>query len=71
MTNNQLKRLKSVEKWPKQAGKADYMKFLRGGTLTRAEAIRANCYECVTGEDTQPCIAEICPLIGFCQWGQG
>jgi hypothetical protein len=60
--------LQSVKSWPKKSGKADYLKFLSGENLTRAGAIRAKCYECVVGEDTQPCIVETCPLSSFCQW---
>ena len=63
-----LERLLEVEKWPKKAGKADYMRFLRGEKLTRAEADRATCYECVAGEDTQPCIVYTCPSFDYCQW---
>jgi len=64
------KRLQDIKKWPKKAGKSDYLRFLNGETLTRAAAIRAKCYECVTGEDTLPCIVETCPLTGFCQWNK-
>ena len=65
-----LERLQSVHNWPKKSGKSDYLKFLSGKTLTRAAAIRAKCYECVTGEDTQPCLVETCPLRSFCQWNK-
>lgn len=64
------RKLQSVQAWPKKSGKADYIKFLNGETLSRSAAIRAKCYECATGEDTQPCIVETCPLIGFCQWNK-
>lgn len=64
------RKLKDVKSWPKKTGKADYLKYLNGERLTRAEAIRATCYECVQGEDTNPCMANTCPLIGYCQWNQ-
>ena len=60
-----------VNKWPRKAGKTDYLRFLNGEKLTRAEALKAKCYECVAGEDTQPCLVEYCPLVGYCQWGKG
>ncbi len=65
------KQLQAVKTWPKKSGKADHLKFLNGERLTRAEAIKAKCYECVSGDDTQPCTVKTCPLLGFCQWGQG
>jgi len=67
MTWNQAQ---SVKGWPKKSGKSDYLKFLNGEALTRAGAIKAKCYECVCGEDTQPCIVETCPLRDFCQWNK-
>ena len=60
--------LKNAQKYPKQIGKADYIKFLKGGHLTRDEAIKAKCYECVGGEDTEPCDVPLCPLTLYCQW---
>ena len=63
-------RLQSVKSWPKKSGKSDYLKYLNGETLTRSAAIRAMCYECIGGEDTQPCIVETCPLSSFCQWNK-
>jgi hypothetical protein len=62
--------IENTQKWPKKAGKADYLRFLKRGRLTRAEAIRAKCYECVAGEDNEPCRASLCPLITYCQWSQ-
>jgi hypothetical protein len=59
-----------VEKWPRKKGKAAYMKYLSGGSITRAEAIHAKCYECVLGEDTEPCLASRCPLQEYCQWNE-
>lgn len=60
--------IKSVLRWPKQVGKSNYLKHLRGVRLTRDEAIRAKCYECVGGEDTEPCNVVTCSLTQYCQW---
>ena len=61
---------KNALKYPKKTGKAYYLKFLKGESLTRNEAIMAKCYECVLGEDTEPCLAETCPLTLYCQWNR-
>lgn len=53
---------------PKRSGRAEYIKFLEGHRLTRAQAIKAKCYECVGGEDTKPCTIPSCALAEFCQW---
>ena len=60
--------LKKAQKFPKQIGKADYIKFLKGERLTRDAAIKAKCFECVGGEDTDPCDVSLCPLTLYCQW---
>ena len=60
--------IKNATEYPKQIGKADYIKFLKGGRLTRGEAIKAKCYECVAGEDTEPCDVPLCPLTLYSQW---
>lgn len=60
--------IESVKRWPRQAGKADYLRFLQGEKLTRAEAIKSKCYECNCGQDTEPCLVETCPLQPYCQW---
>jgi len=71
-TCDRLKRhIKNVEKWKRKAGKAEYERFLKGEKLTRAEAIRAHCYQCTQGEDTEPCCVLCCPLRPFSQWGSG
>lgn len=60
--------IRNAQKWQKKKGKSAYLRHLKGVRLTRAEAIEAKCYECVCGEDTQPCLAVYCPLIQYCQW---
>jgi len=64
------KQIKNVKKWPKKAGKAELLRHLNGERLTRDEAIHAKCFDCVGGEDTEPCLSVICPLQGFCQWNK-
>lgn len=63
--------IESVKKWPRHAGKNDYLNFLQGKRITRDEAIKAKCYECVCGENTEPCIVPRCPLTLYCQWNKG
>lgn len=55
---------------PKKSGRADYIKHLEGKRITRDAAIRAKCFECVVGEDTEPCTIPTCPLTPFCQWNK-
>ncbi len=62
--------LQNVKNWPRSAGKAHYLRFLQEEKLTRDEAIQAKCYECVGGEDTEPCLVSTCPLTPFCQWNK-
>jgi len=69
MTTDRLtQQIKNVENWPKQIGKADYLRYLRGERLTRDEAIKSKCFDCVGGEDTEPCTSLFCPLRPYCQW---
>ena len=62
--------ISNVRKWKKKAGKAHYLRFLQGGKLTRDEAIQAKCYDCVCGEDTEPCSVPTCALNAFCPWNK-
>lgn len=62
--------IENVEKWPIQTGKALYLRRLHGGRLTRDEAIKACCYQCLQGVDTEECLAVFCPLHQFCQWNE-
>lgn len=59
--------IKNATAMTRRAGKADYLNFLRGKKLTRAQAIKAKCFECVGGEDNRPCKIETCPLALFSQ----
>ena len=57
-------KIRSVERWTKKIGKADYLKYLRGGRLTQQKAIRAKCYDCCCGEP-DICSVQFCPLLPF------
>ena len=61
---------KNALNYKKKMGKAYYLKFLEGESLTRDQAIKAKCYECVLGEDTEPCLVSTCPLMLYCQWNR-
>jgi len=63
MTRDQF--IEHVKKWPRRSGKAEYLRYLNGATLSRNEAIRAKCYACHTGEDREPCTISECPLQRF------
>lgn len=62
--------IEDVKKWPRHAGKNDYLNFLEGKRITRDQAIKAKCYSCICGEDTEPCNVHDCPLTLFCQWNK-
>jgi hypothetical protein len=65
MTN--AERIEHVTTWPKKPGKADYLRYLQGEQLTRAQTIKAMCYSCTAGE-AGPCTASGCPILPFSQW---
>lgn len=62
--------LKNAKTMPKKSGRAEYIKHLQGERLTRDQAIRAQCYACVSGEDTKPCVEALCSLTHYCQWNK-
>lgn len=62
--------IRNAKKLPRKAGKAEYIKSLKGDPLTRGEAIRAMCFICVGGEPAESCTAVTCPLLPFCQWNR-
>jgi len=63
MTSNEQK-IKNVEKWPRHAGKNDYLKYLKGERLTQRQAIKAKCFDCCCGEPGDCCV-QFCPLLPF------
>lgn len=62
--------IKNAYAMPKKSGRAEYIKHLEGDRLTRDAAIRAKCFQCVCGEDSELCIIPQCPLTPFCQWNK-
>ena len=66
----QEQHISNVKKWRRKTGKAQYLRYLQGEELTRDEAIQAKCYDCVCGEDTEPCLVPTCPLTQHCQWNK-
>jgi len=54
-------KIRAVEKWPRHAGKSDYLKFLNGVRLTQRESIKAMCFSC-DPEGTELCCVQYCPL---------
>lgn len=46
-------------------GKSDLIKYLTGKTLTRAQAIRAKCYDCNGMGDSNECDIDACSLFPF------
>jgi len=69
-TDRKSHALKTAFNYPKKTGKVNYIRFLKREQLTRDEAIKAKCYECVGGEDTEPCLAVTCPLTLYCPWNR-
>jgi len=69
MTNSEL--IERVQAVKLKAGKAEYLKHLRGEPLTRAEAVRAHCFECQGYYQDRSGVAECdcknvrCPLYGY------
>lgn len=70
MSDQRQQAIKNVQAWPRRAGRAELLKHLRGERLTRAEAIKARCYECIQGEDPRPCTVVTCALTTYCQWNK-
>jgi hypothetical protein len=66
--DNRAQLIKNAERMPRKSGKAEYIRFLKGQKLTRGEAIKATCFECIGGEDTRPCNIPLCPLTQYCQF---
>lgn len=60
LNNSQI--IANVKQWKRHAGKNDYLNYLGGKRLTRHQAIKAKCYECVQGDDFSVCTISKCPL---------
>lgn len=48
-------------------GKTEYLKYLRGGKLTRKEAMLARCYDCMGYfvDGRADCMTPSCPMYSF------
>jgi hypothetical protein len=66
MNQRDEQKIRSVEQWPRHAGKNDYLKYLKGERLTQREAIKAKCFDCCCGEPGT-CSVMHCPLVPFNQ----
>ena len=57
--------LRSAKKGKFRAGRIELIKWLEGGVLTRAKAVKAKCYDCSGNGDSGDCDLETCPLLPF------
>lgn len=64
--------IRNVTSWPRRVGKAELLKHMTGERLTRDEAIRAKCFDCVCGGDDKPdrCTVIQCALTAYCPWNR-
>lgn len=69
MNENHRRMIRDVETWPLRKGKRDLLKHLKGEKISRAEAVRAKCYECLGGEGG-PCSVTTCALNGWSQYSK-
>jgi hypothetical protein len=59
------KMLKSAMSGKSRAGKGDYVKYLKGGRITRNQSIKAKCYDCQGMGDSGTCEIESCSLYPY------
>jgi len=57
--------LKSAESGKKRKGQTQYIKYLKGGKITRNQAIQAKCYDCDCMGETGECDIETCALYPY------
>jgi hypothetical protein len=57
--------LKSAKSGKARAGQRELVRWLEGGRLTRAQAVKAKCYDCSGMGDSGKCDLEGCPLLPF------
>jgi len=57
--------LESAKSGKMRSGKTQLLKYLKGGRLTRQEAIKAKCYDCDGMGDTGECGLEHCSLYPY------
>jgi hypothetical protein len=61
-------RVVEIQKYGKSAqGRKELIKFLKGGKLTRKQAMLAKCYECsgYYADGKRACTVADCPMIGY------
>ena len=61
------RRIKTIEGSPASAGKTKLLKWLYGTTLTRGDAIKAKCCECMGYyiDGREDCLIDNCPLYPY------
>ena len=57
--------LESAKSGKMRSGKTQLLKYLKGGRLTRQEAIKAKCYDCDGMGDSGECSLEHCSLYPY------
>lgn len=55
--------LTSAKSGPHRAGQRELIKYLEGGDISRVQAVKAYCYDCLGMGDTGKCDQESCPLL--------
>lgn len=60
-------RIELVKAAPVAKGKAEYLKWLEGGKLSRKEAMDANCYLCMGyySDGRGECSVKLCPVRNY------
>ena len=57
--------LESAKSGPLRKGKRWMIKHLEGGKITRSQAVKAKCFDCLGMGDQGKCDQESCPLYFF------
>ncbi len=57
--------LDSAKSGPRRQGKKELVKYLEGGKISRAQAVKAHCYDCCGMGDTGDCDIETCSLYPY------
>ena len=57
--------LESAKSGKSRTGKKYLIKYLEGGKITRGQAIKAHCYDCLGMGDSSECDLETCTYYPF------
>ena len=59
--------VRQLEKYPRRRGRKELIRHLKGERITRGEAIKARCYECLgyCVDGAVDCEMPECPLYGY------